>query len=252
MQDRERAIVLVKAWPQPSKRYGETVCCAGVTPEGQWRRLFPIRYRHLAGDQKFVRWDIVEYRPEQPRDDTRSESRRVAEDTLKVVGSIPGRDRSVFFDRLVQPSYAAAARLGQSLALVRPSALRFRWRPKSQAEIDAEQTRREAALAQGQLFHADVKAMGICPFHLRIHFEDADGPHGMVCGDWETPAAFFNLRRSYGEAAALEHLRSEYEERYAASGGVALALGTVKKRPAQWTLLGVIRLDEPIQPSFNF
>jgi hypothetical protein len=39
LADLEQIIILVKAWPQPSRKYGETVCCAGVTPEGEWRPL---------------------------------------------------------------------------------------------------------------------------------------------------------------------------------------------------------------------
>jgi hypothetical protein len=70
----------------------------------------------------------------------------------------------------------------------------------------------------------------------------------MTCGDWETAATFFNLRKSYGDDGALKHLRETYEENYA-KNGVALALGTVKKRPGQWLLLGVIRLDETRQPN---
>src|SRR5258708_36962068 len=57
-QQNSRAVVLVKALPQPSKTYGETVCCAGVTAEGQWKRLFPVRFRHLRGDSSFSRWDF--------------------------------------------------------------------------------------------------------------------------------------------------------------------------------------------------
>src|ERR1700753_1922591 len=100
MTDLEQAIILVKAWPQPSEKYGETVCCAGVTPNGEWRRLFPIRYRHLDGPAKFARWDIIEYRPERPKDDTRTESRRVDEPTLKKIGQMPTRERGGFFDPL--------------------------------------------------------------------------------------------------------------------------------------------------------
>ena len=31
MQQSSRVVILIKALPQPSKTYGETVCCAGVT-----------------------------------------------------------------------------------------------------------------------------------------------------------------------------------------------------------------------------
>jgi hypothetical protein len=43
-----RLLVTVKAYPQPSKRYGETVCVAGVridTDIPSWVRLYPVAYR---------------------------------------------------------------------------------------------------------------------------------------------------------------------------------------------------------------
>ena len=49
----ERALVLVKAFPQPSQKYEETVCCAGITPAGQVVRLYPVRYRRLKPEQRF-------------------------------------------------------------------------------------------------------------------------------------------------------------------------------------------------------
>ena len=50
MSGTERVVILVKAAPHPSRRYQETVCCAGVTTEGEWRRLYPVRFRHLTDD----------------------------------------------------------------------------------------------------------------------------------------------------------------------------------------------------------
>jgi len=78
-------------------------------------------------------------------------------------------------------------------------------------------------------------------------FDDADGSHDMACGDWETAATFFNWRKLYGATSALERLKGVYEKDYF-QAGVALALGTVKKRPNQWLLLGIIRLNETVQP----
>jgi len=245
--DLEQTIILVKAWPQPSQKYGETVCCAGVTPEGEWRRLFPIRFRHLSGDAQFSRWDVVQYRPEAPRDDNRRESRRVDEASLAMVRKMPQRAREGFFDRLFRDSITTAADLGESLTLVRPKSLRFRWREKNAADLDEERKRRARTMKQGSLFDRELEAIEPCPFDLSMAFEDEAGKHEMACGDWETAAAFFNLRRRYGDEQALEHLRSTYEDEYS-SRGVALALGTVKKRPSQWLLLGIIRLDETTQP----
>lgn len=36
---REKVCVLVKAYPQQSKKYIETVCCAAITEQGELRRL---------------------------------------------------------------------------------------------------------------------------------------------------------------------------------------------------------------------
>lgn len=243
MTEVEQAIVLIKAWPQPSKRYGETVCCAGVTREGKWRRLFPVRFRHLVGDAKFQRWDILEYKPRQPRDDSRAESRRVEEDSLKVVGAMPKRERAAFFEKLVRPSFSSAAAAGESLSLIRPTSLQFKWRRRADAEMAAEIERRDRALAQGDLFDADLKKLEICPYNLRMTFNDGDGEHAMMCGHWETSYTILKWRKHYGDDRALEMLKTRYEQEYL-QAGVCLALGTVKKRPKQWTLLGIIRLDE--------
>jgi len=196
----------VKAWPQPSRKYIETVCCAGVTPDGAWRRLFPIRFRHLDGARQFKRWDIIEYEPQRPNDDRR----------------------------------------GESLALVRPRNVKFKCRRKTAQRIEAERLALLAASAQGSLFDKELAALEPCPYAMALRFDDASGGHLMQCSDWETRAAFFHLRPQYGEAAALEHLRKSYEEDYL-KRGLALALGTMKKRPRQWLLLGILRVDEPSQ-----
>ncbi len=248
MSELEQTIVLVKAWPQASQKYGETVCCAGVTTDGQWRRLYPIRYRYLSGEAKFDRWDVIAYRPETPRDDTRAESRRVNEPTLKKIGSMSKAAREGFFDPLFRGSAAEATDRGESLTLVRPRALRFKWKRRTAEDIADEIVRRDKAQSQASFLDPELVRLEPCPYDLRVEFSDDAGDHDMGCGDWETGAAFFNLKDKLGEEGALNHLKDTYERNYDAAGGVALALGTVKKRPKQWLMLGVLRLDETRQP----
>ena len=55
---------------------------------------------------------------------------------------------------------------------------------------------------------------------------------------------------------ALNYLNEMYNEKYP-SKGMVFAMGTVKARPKQWLLLGVIRLNELTdlqrqQASFDF
>src|SRR5699024_12815403 len=48
---KHRFLVTVKAAPNPSTTYGETVCVAGIRLGGtgptNWVRLYPINFRHL-------------------------------------------------------------------------------------------------------------------------------------------------------------------------------------------------------------
>lgn len=240
--EKERAIILVKAWPQPSKKYGETVCCAGVTPEGSWRRLFPIRFRHLQGDQKFGRWDIVEYRPEIPKNDFRQESRRLHENSIKIIKSMPKAERADFFGRFITKSISEAANLGRSLTLIRPRNVKFISKRKSQKDFEIELSAMRKAQAQKSLLEDDLELIQPCPYEFRIRFEDDDGNHDMECGDWETAATYFNRVHKDGEAKVISHLKNCYEVEYPKKGMV-LALGTQMKYPKQWLLLGILRLD---------
>lgn len=60
MGDRERILITVKTYPTLSKKYGETVCTAGVREDGTWVRLYPIPFRRLDQEQQFKKYDWIE------------------------------------------------------------------------------------------------------------------------------------------------------------------------------------------------
>ena len=96
MQGKEqtrRVRILVKAYPQPSPKYEETVCCAGVAEDtGELLRLFPIRYRRLAKEERFERFDLVEMGMTRASTDTRPESFHINENSIKLI--TPGKHLS--------------------------------------------------------------------------------------------------------------------------------------------------------------
>lgn len=95
-----RVSILVKALPQRSANHGETVCCAGVTAHGEFKRLFPIRFRHLSDGAAFKRWDWVDFKFRPPTSDRRAESCHVMEDSITVNGSMSPKDRASFLSPL--------------------------------------------------------------------------------------------------------------------------------------------------------
>ena len=245
-----RVSILVKALPQRSATHGETVCCAGVTAQGEFKRLFPIRFRHLADDVAFKRWDWVDFKYRRPTRDRRSESCHVMEDSLHVSGSMPSRDRASFLNRLVFPSVKAAEENGQSLALIRPRNTQFDFKKKKPADLDQERRIYAEAASQGSFFDERVKALEPSPYDFRFKFEDEAGSHTYTNGDWEAHAMYFNgLRREGSEKAALDWMSKTFNEDYPRKG-MLFCVGNMAARPQTWQLLGVLRVDDTNQPSF--
>ncbi len=246
-----RVTILVKALPRPSKNYGETVCCAGVTSDGQWKRLYPVRFRHLQGAQSFSRWDNVEFKYRAPTHDIRTESCHVFEDSISIGGKMPVRERARLLNPIIVGSAEEATSRGQSLALIRPTQTRFIIKKKTAFNIEREVASFNAAARQTSLLDKELATFNPAPFHFAFKFDDQSGQHTYSCGDWEVSAMFYNGRRRDGEAKTLQWMKEVFDEEYP-SKGMAFALGNIAKRPQTWQLLGVIRLDELNEPELKF
>ncbi len=248
MELKSRVTILVKASPQPSKAHQETVCCAGLDPNGEWKRLFPVRFRQLKDDQAFKRWSVVEFKYSRPSHDTRLESCRVHEESIQVVANVANREKR---SRLVSPVIVAseveATSKGQSLAAIRPTNVDFLCRRRDSREIEDIRAAFEVQAKQASMFDKELDIIEPCPYEFKMSFVDGDGNRrNKLCGDWETQAAFFNLKRDYGEEGAVKHLRETYCEKYV-STGIVFALGNMASRPQTWQLLGIFSLPEPPQ-----
>lgn len=251
-QGRERVLVLVKALPHVGQRHGETVCCAGVTMHGEWRRQYPIHFRRL--QNQFSRWQWIEYDWITPgADDRRKESRRVQEDTIRVGDVMPPRERAPFLEPIITGSTAEAASKGMSLTLVRPVKVRFRWKQKTPDQIAEERQAYEDAARQRSFLDPDpdLIALNPCPYAFHFDWTDADGKtHKATCDDWETATTFYRREKDLGAKAALASMEQTFGEEYPARG-MAFAMGTHSRRAEQWLLVGVLRLDRVNQMSLG-
>jgi len=122
----DECFILIKAQPHRSSSYFETVCCAGVGRDGNWRRQYPVPFRILEGRQRFRRWDWIKYDYVVGRHDTRKESQKVDANTLVVIGSIKRSERASFLNPLIRSSFAESDSNGESLTLLRPKKIELR------------------------------------------------------------------------------------------------------------------------------
>jgi hypothetical protein len=136
---KDECFILIKAQPHRSSKYFETVCCAGIGRDGNWRRQYPVPFRILNDTQQFKRWDWIEYDYIRSPNDARKESQKVIPESLRVGSNVKKSERSRILSTKIRSSFAEANGLGESLTLLRPSTLEIIAHKKSDSEIADEQ-----------------------------------------------------------------------------------------------------------------
>ena len=204
----DEAFVIVKAAPRVSPRYGATVCCAAIDRNGSWVRLYPVSFRYLEERQKFGRWDRIRYRWRSPRAaaDLRSESRRVDDRSIEILGSLPVSERGPLIHRTAVTSLKAESLAGRSLALLKMEVLEFRIERRSAGDVDREIANRKSIREQGDMFQlSESIAADASPFSFKYVYRDDDDVHTGTCQDWETEATFLRRRAEFqSEQRALD------------------------------------------------
>ena len=90
LPEKKQVLITVKAYPNPSKKYKETVCCAGIDlANNHWIRLYPVPFRYLDSERQFKKYSIVEVICNKAVDDRRTESYKVDSTSIKILGSLP-------------------------------------------------------------------------------------------------------------------------------------------------------------------
>jgi len=250
---RMRVLVTVKAAPNPSETYGETVCVAGVRPDVMnpgWVRLYPINFRDLDSDDQFRKYQIITLDARPARQDQRRESwRPIMPSIVKEEFLEPWKPRRVWLDDYVEDSMCrlnAAARDhadAKSLALVRPlevAGLTFERHPGWTAE---EQRKIDKYVAQPDLFNPKEKTPLKPPrlkarYRYRCHERSCNG-HEQGLLDWE----FVLLQRQLA-GSTEEHMRAELQAKFVdmmchPSRDVAFYVGNQAKRVHVFSVLGV-------------
>lgn len=247
-QTTSEAIILVKASPHVGKKHGETVCCAGVTDDGKWLRLYPVTFRSLDEAKQFKRWDRIRFRWEKPKDDQRPESTRVDHQSIEIIGELKKKDRLNFLNRIEVKSIKQVQAEGKTFALLRPRDLVFFIEKKEDKKFKEEKEEFQAFAAQTDLFAKALIPFEPCPYEFKYKYVTDDGKREGTCQDWETDATFYRWKKEYGEAKALEEMERVFGKEYP-KNGMVFAMGTHSLYPDIWLINGIIRLDEITQLS---
>lgn len=247
---RMRVLITVKAAPNPSATYGETVCVAALRLDLDspgWVRLYPINFRDLAYGDKFTKYDIVSITARPTRGDQRVESWRPDVSTMKREEFLPPwRRRRPHLDPYIVDSMCGVLQAvrddppARSLALVRPKEIcdveiipHPGWTADEQAKIDGY-------VNQLDMFGGDRTPLEAPKFkgryQYRCHAPKCNG-HKQGILDWEFVALQRKLHGSPDEIAAA--LKEKFLGLCGSDRDVAFYVGNQAKRQHVFSVLGV-------------
>lgn len=207
---RMRVLVTVKAYPSISTKYGEAICVAGIrldTPEPEWVRLFPVRYRDLPFEQRFEKYEIITLEACQHSTDRRAETWRPNVDSIERGSVVPAGgawlSRRRYVEPLLGPTMCQLHRgrkgggSGPSLGLVRPDRVRG-VRVTLESEWSASQL---GTAGQGNLLTS--KAELVKPGHAFSYSYICQEPgckgHVQKIVDWELGEAYRSWKQTGDE-----------------------------------------------------
>lgn len=260
--DKERVLVTVKTYPTLSRKYGETVCTAGVRDDGTWVRIYPVPFRRLEEEQQYKKFDWLECRlirnPSDPRPET---FRPIDENELRPVDHIDTaknwreRRRIILktarvFDRLDELITGAKA-LQISLAVFKPtSVIDFVWEEDTR-NWDREKLRQmrelynQLDLFSDNSWRETFQVIPKLPYNFSYRFQDATGKSSKLqILDWEIGELYRNCLRSTNgdEPRALAKVRQKYFDEFLKTD-LHFFLGTTQQwhsvAPNPWVIIGV-------------
>ena len=169
----DRVLITVKTYPTLSRKYGETVCTAGVCEDGSWVRIYPVPFRRLDETEQYAKYDWIDCKLIKSKSDPRPETRHAANlSDLKPVEHMGTegnwRDRRKLLLRMaevhtrLQPLIDAAKANTASLAVFKPAkVIDFLVEEEERNWDEAKVAEMRAKTRQTELFAEEVLAQDV-------------------------------------------------------------------------------------------
>ena len=269
--EKQRILITVKTYPTLSRKYGETVCTAGVREDGTWVRIYPVPFRRLNEDQQYKKFDWIDCQLVRNKSDPRPETYRPVDEQEfeQATGHMGVADnwyqrRSLLlktahvYDRL--DDLIAGAKANQvSLAVFKPTRIvGFLWE-EDDRDWDPDKVRQmREATRQYDLFADNTwretfRLIDKLPYCFSYRFEDAIGRQSeLQVLDWEAGALYWNCLRSANgdEPTALAKVRQKYFDEFLKKD-LHFFLGTTQQfhfvAPNPWVIIGVFPIPHEHQ-----
>jgi hypothetical protein len=260
---KDHILITVKTYPTLSRKYGETVCTAGVRADGSWVRIYPVPFRRLGETEQYKKYDWINCALIKNRSDPRPETRHAADlKELVPAGHIGTSDAwrerrqlllqtGKVFTQL-QPLIDGAKANKLSLATFTPARITgFVWEEEDERDwnpsrvADMRSKTQQTELFAEETWRQTFNLIPKLPYSFAYEFEDADGRSSRLqVLDWELGALYWNCLRRHkqDEKVALAKVHEKYFSQFLKTD-LHFFLGTTKQfhfvAPNPWVIIGV-------------
>jgi len=250
--EQRQILLVVKTYPERSKKYGNAVCTAGILRDtNEWVRIYPINFnsyraKHL---NKFV-YFTAQIKKNTKERIKRKESYNIKDSSIKVINTdlVNPRLSGVWDTRRnilekvqsdsIETLVAQSKEDRTSLGIIKPmqNTVEFKLKkPIEEIEIDIA-TGIQLNLYGEKLRKVD-KIENIFFYKFKCEGQDCNG-HKMICTDWELLQSFRKWKDIYTDSDVLvEKLTYKYQE-FMKSRDLYFILGT-HNRFNTWFIIGL-------------
>ncbi len=251
MWKKVKVFVTVKAYPNLSEKYEETVCVAGITDEGNWIRMYPVPFRKLPPHKQFKRYIWIEVEAQKSKEHEkyqRKESHKIKPDTIEIVDESlskspidwDARNKIILplLNKSVEDLIERSEEDGTSLGLIKPNRIFDFYKKDRGACRDWE---KELITGRQTTLCGDYKSpLEYIPYWMGYHFRCCDDrckDHNMMCEDWELGELWRKMRDKYGLDNCFAKVKQKYFDELT-KRDIYFYMGTESKWN-NWLLIGV-------------
>ncbi|NMB78026.1 MAG: hypothetical protein GYA23_02895 [Methanomicrobiales archaeon] len=249
--EKKRVLVTVKTYPEKSRKHKTVVCTAGITEEGEWIRLYPIKVDTYTGRSKIRKYDWIEVECKKATDERlkRKESYKVREGSIRLLGqtlaSGNGKTPWVERNKILLPHVAPSLEYLKekfsedrtSLGLIKPKTI-LEFYKKRPLTPPAQSQQYQKTLFDDQLFSVLDAIPKI--FSYKFKCEGCNGNyHNILCEDWELYALYQNEGQRYrDDMDALWQKIHEKFYQFMIERDLYFYMGTHSLHPT-WLIIGL-------------
>lgn len=232
---RERLLVTVRTYPNPSRLHTELVCTGGITEQCEWRRLYPVPLRYLDEKQQYRTYDVIDV-DVKPGKDGRQESRTPDNKTIKIIKHLDGWDsRCAWINPTIFPSLKKLQAANRTLGPVHvEEILEFVAKP-----VSAEWSRAQEEKLKQNLLYDEKKPLEKVPFEFRFRWRDRDGDeHNSLVIAWEFGQTWRKYRHKYDKP--VEEMRRKWLNDICGPGRtISFFMGNMARFPRTFMVCGI-------------